>query len=100
MRQTKMTSKYVVFNTWSDYDCGSPCARLVDDKMYDTWQDAYDAMVKDILDAYEVSSVDDLEYEHDIPPRDKEGAYTHKCATAWVYDDDGESLWRIHKIGA
>ena len=93
-----MSKKYAVLCTWSDYDCGSPCARIVNDALCNSWQEAYDVIVKDILDIYEVSSLDDLEYDYKLPDRDKEGSYTHKCGNAWVYDDDGETLYSVQTI--
>jgi len=47
--------KYVVLKSWNDYDCGAPSAGIVNNAAYDSWQEAYDAIVKDILDDYDVS---------------------------------------------
>lgn len=90
--------KYVVLKSWNDYDCGAPCAAIVNDTAYESWQAAYDAIVKDLLDTYKVSSLEELGYDYELPDRNKEGDYTHKCGTAWINDDDGETLYDIQTI--
>ena len=94
----KSNLAYIVVQLGNDYDCGSPYCVIVGGEVYPTWQDAYDAMVKDILKTYGVKSLDEIEYDHDVPSRDKVGRYTHKCGTAWVQDDDGEMIWDIRQI--
>ena len=91
-------SKYLVLKIWSDYDCGAPCAGIVNDRTYDTWQEAYDAIVKDILNDYDVSSLDEIEDEYELPDRNEAGSRTHKCGTAWISGCDGEILYDIQTI--
>lgn len=90
--------KYVVLKSWSDYDCGAPCASIVNDTTYESWQDAYDAIVKDILNDYDASSLDEVDVVYELPDRDKANSYTHKCGNAWVNDGDGEILYNIQMI--
>ena len=90
--------KYLVLKSYNDYDCGAPCANIVNNAAYNTWQEAYDAIVKDILKSYEVSSLDELECDYELPDRDKPGSGTHKCGTAWLSTCDGEVLYDIQTI--
>lgn len=90
--------KYVVLKSWNDYDCGAPCAAIVNDTVYESWHDAYDAIVKDILNDYEVSSLDEIEDDYELPDRDKPDSYTHKCGTAWISNCDGGTLYDIQTI--
>ncbi len=93
-----MSMKYIVLKSWSDYDCGAPCASIVNDTTYESWQDAYDAIVKDILNDYEVSSLDEIEDGYELPDRNKPYSSTHKCGTAWLSTCDGEVLYDIQTI--
>ena len=90
--------KYIVLKSWSDYDCGAPCAGIVNDRTYDTWQEAYDVIVKDILNDYDVTSLDEVDGDYKLPDRDKVGSYIHKCGNALVSDGDGETLYNIQMI--
>ncbi len=90
--------KYVVLKSWSDYDCGAPCASIVNDTTYESWQEAYDAIVKDILNDYEVSSLDEIEDEYELPDKAEVGSRTHKCGTAWLDTCDGQVLYEIQTI--
>ena len=90
--------KYLVLKSFNDYDCGAPCAEIVNNTVYSSWQDAYDAIVKDILNDYHVSSLDEIEDDWELPDRDKEGGSTHKCGTAWIDTCDGQVLYDIHAI--
>lgn len=93
-----MMSKYLVLKTWDDYDCGAPCAGIVNSTAYSSWQDAYDAIVKDILNDYGVSSLDEIEDDYELPDRNEVGGRTHKCGTAWISGCDGEVLYDIQTI--
>ncbi len=90
--------KYLVLKSWNDYDCGAPCAEIVNDAAYSSWQEAYDAIVKDLLSYYEVSSLDEIEDDYELPDRNKPGSGTHKCGTAWIDTCDGQVLYDIQTI--
>ena len=90
--------KYIVLKSWNDYDCGAPSAGIVNNTVYSSWQEAYDAIVKDILKDYHVSSLDEIEDDYELPDRDKPGSYTHRCGTAWISGCDGETLYNIQTI--
>ena len=90
--------KYSVIRAASDYDCGAPWTNLVGGKLYDSWNDAYDAMIADMCKVMEVGSIDELGKngeDYGVPDKSEVGRYTHKCATAWAHNDDGEILWDI-----
>jgi len=98
-RKSMKLMKYIVLKSWNDYDCSAPCAEIVDDTTYGSWQEAYDAIVKDMLKTYDVSSLDEIEYAYELPSRDKIGDYTHKCGSAWIDDTDcGQMLYNIQTI--
>ena len=99
-RRSMKLMKYLVLKSFNDYDCGAPSASIVNNTAYDSWQEAYDAIVKDILETYEVSSLDEIEYDYELPSRDKIGGYTHKCGTAWINDDDSQVIYDIQMIKA
>ena len=97
-----VAKKYIVICAWSDYDCGAPCASLVGNTFYSSWERAYDAMTEDIKKTMEVSSLEELgekEFDYDVPDRNIPNDHTHKCGSAWVHADaDGEYIWNITEI--
>lgn len=97
-RKSMKIMKYLVLKSYNDYDCGAPCANIVNNAAYNTWQEAYDAIVNDILKSYEVSSLDELECDYELPDRDNAGSYAHKCGSAWINDDDGQVIYDIQMI--
>lgn len=90
--------KYVVLKSWNDYDCGAPCAGIVNDVAYSSWQDAYDAIVNDILSDYNVSSLDEIKDSYELPDKTKANSSAHKCGTAWLDTCDGQVIYDIQTI--
>lgn len=90
--------KYIILKSYNDYDCGAPCAEIVNDTVYGSWQDVYDVIVKDILDYYGVSSLNEIEDDYELPDKNKVSSYTHKCGTAWLDACDGQIFYDIQTI--
>ena len=100
IKERNSWNKYIVINTESDYDCGAPWIDIVGKKLYDTWEEAYDAMVADILETFKAESIEELEREYDIgiPKREDKDGSESKTATAYVNSDDGPVYWDIQKM--
>lgn len=82
--------RYIVVKTYSEYDSGSPCAEIVEQKVCKTKEEAYALMKAD----YQTMASDC--YDGDIAEFDKRRV--HKCGQAYIHDCDGTVLWNIEEV--
>ena len=52
--------KYIVICSGSDYDVGTPWVNIVDSAIFDTYEDAFNALVKDFSKETETDSKEDF----------------------------------------
>lgn len=103
---------YMVTRSEPDYDCGSAWTSVLNDKGYKTAEDAYNAMIADILKEMNLKSIDEIPDEDDYEACDAMREYgidswgvpktfsehVHKTCDAYLKTCDGEITYEIQTI--